>query len=59
MYIYTYMYIYIYIYIYIHIYIYIYIYIYMYRVIMTEYTSSKNVSTTIFLNLFTYTMSIL
>ena len=28
--------------------IYIYIYIYAYRVVMTEYTSSKNVSTTVF-----------
>ena len=31
---------------------YVYIYIYIYRVIMTEYTPSKNISTTAFFNLF-------
>ena len=44
----------IYIYIYI-IYMYIYIYIYIHMVIMTEYTSSENVSITIFFNLFSST----
>ena len=49
------MYIYIlFIYIYI-IYMYIYIYIYIHMVIMTEYTSSENVSITIFFNLFSST----
>ena len=42
------------IYIYI-IYMYIYIYIYIHMVIMTEYTSSENVSITIFFNLFSST----
>ena len=56
MYIYIYyLYIYIlFIYIYI-IYMYIYIYIYIHMVIMTEYTSSENVSITIFFNLFSST----
>ena len=36
-------------------YIYIYIYIYIHMVIMTEYTSSENVSITIFFNLFSST----
>ena len=51
------MYIYIlFIYIYIiYMYIYIYIYIYIHMVIMTEYTSSENVSITIFFNLFSST----
>ena len=35
--------------------IYIYIYIYIHMVIMTEYTSSENVSITIFFNLFSST----
>ena len=43
-----------YVYIYI-IYMYIYIYIYIHMVIMTEYTSSENVSITIFFNLFSST----
>ena len=38
-----------------YIYIYIYIYTYTYRAIMTEYTSSKNVSTTVFFNIFSFT----
>ena len=46
--------IYIYIY-YLYVYIYIYIYIYIHMVIMTEYTSSENVSITIFFNLFSST----
>ena len=44
---------------YIYNYIYIYKYIYIYisrRVIMTEYTPSKNVSTTVFFNLFSLTL---
>ena len=51
------MYVYIYIiYIYIYyLYVYIYIYIYIHMVIMTEYTSSENVSITIFFNLFSST----
>ena len=58
MYVYIYI-IYIYIY-YLYIYIlficiYIYIYIYIHMVIMTEYTSSENVSITIFFNLFSST----
>ena len=36
-------------------YIYIYKYIYIHRAIMTEYTSSKNVSTTVFINFFSLT----
>ena len=44
----------IYIYIY-YLYVYIYIYIYIHMVIMTEYTSSENVSITIFFNLFSST----
>ena len=36
-------------------YIYIYIYISIHMVIMTEYTSSENVSITIFFNLFSST----
>ena len=44
-----------YIYINIYIYIYIYICIYINRVIMAEYTRSKNVSTTVFFNLFSLT----
>ena len=55
MYTYTYIYIYNIIYIYIHIYIDMYIYIYIHRVIMTEYTSSKNVSTIVFINFFSLT----
>ena len=42
------------IYIYIY-YLYVYIYIYIHMVIMTEYTSSENVSITIFFNLFSST----
>ena len=53
MYVYIYI-IYIYIY-YLYVYIYIYIYIYIHMVIMTEYTSSENVSITIFFNLFSST----
>ena len=40
--------------IYIYIY-YLYVYIYIHMVIMTEYTSSENVSITIFFNLFSST----
>ena len=56
MYVYIYIiYIYIY-YLYIYIYyLYVYIYIYIHMVIMTEYTSSENVSITIFFNLFSST----